>query len=41
MVDGLSAALRALSFVALFQAAGMAMFLALFGHLLSVSETGS
>jgi copper resistance protein D len=41
MVDGLSAALRALSFVALFQAAGMAMFLALFGRRLSVSEAGT
>jgi copper resistance protein D len=38
MVDGLSAALRALGFVAMFQAAGMAVFLALFGHLLSASE---
>jgi copper resistance protein D len=38
MVDGLSAALRALGFVAMFQAAGMALFLALFGHLLCASE---
>ena len=41
MVDWLSAALRALSFVALFQAAGMAMFLALFGHLLFASTAGT
>ena len=41
MVDGLSAALRALSFVALFQAAGMAMFLALFGRLLLASRAGT
>jgi len=38
MVDTLSAALRALSFVALFQAAGVAMFLALFGRLLSTTH---
>jgi copper resistance protein D len=41
LVDGLSAALRAVSFVALFQAAGMALFLTLFGHLLSQSEAGT
>ena len=41
MVDELSAALRALSFVALFQAAGMAMFFALFGHLLFASRAGT
>ncbi|MEJ1965370.1 MAG: CopD family protein [Gammaproteobacteria bacterium] len=41
MVDGLSAALRALSFVAMFQTAGMAMFLALFGHLLFESRAGT
>ena len=34
LVDGLSAALRALSFIALFQATGAAMFLACFGGLL-------
>jgi len=37
-VDALSVTLRALSFVALFQAAGMAMFIALFGHELSRVE---
>jgi putative copper resistance protein D len=36
-VDGLSATFRALSFVALFQAAGIAIFLALFGRLLASS----
>ena len=41
MVDGLSAALRALSFVALFQAAGMTLFLGLFGHHLFQSEKGT
>jgi len=41
MVDELSAALRALSFVALFQAAGMAMFLALFGRFLLASRAGT
>ncbi len=41
MVDGLSAALRALSFVALFQAAGMVMFLAFFGRLLFASRAGT
>lgn len=35
MVDALSATLRALSFVALFQAAGIAMFLAIFGQRLA------
>src|SRR5262245_4045587 len=34
LVDGLSAALRALSFVALFQATGAALYLACFGELL-------
>jgi putative copper resistance protein D len=34
LVDGLSAGLRALSFIALFQATGAAMFLACFGELL-------
>jgi putative copper resistance protein D len=37
-IDALSAALRALSFVALFQAAGTAIFSALFGRLLARSE---
>lgn len=35
--DALSAALRCLSFIALFQAAGMALFLAVFGRLLESS----
>lgn len=39
MVDSLSGALRALSFVALFQAAGMAMFVALFGRLLPTTHS--
>jgi copper resistance protein D len=37
MVDSLSATFRALSFIALFQAAGMAIFFALFGRLLTIS----
>src|SRR5213078_182467 len=37
MVDALSVALRALSFVALFQAAGISLFLALFGRLVVAS----
>src|SRR5204863_7961834 len=37
MVDALSVALRALSFVALFQAAGISLFLALFGRLVVTS----
>ena len=37
-VDALSVTLRALSFVALFQAAGIALFIALFGRELSGSE---
>ena len=37
-VDALSVALRALSFITLFQAAGMAMFIALYGRDLSVCE---
>ncbi len=39
MVDALSVSLRALSFVALFQAAGISLFLVLFGHLLVASES--
>jgi putative copper resistance protein D len=39
MVDGLSAAARALSFIALFQAAGIALFLTLFGGRLPSCET--
>ena len=38
LVDGLSVALRALSFVALFQAAGAALFLAFFGRLLPTTR---
>ena len=38
MVDGLSAAVRALSFIALFQAAGMALFFALWGGRLVACE---
>ena len=38
MVDGLAATVRALSFIALFQAAGIALFLALFGGRLSSCE---
>ncbi len=38
LVDGLSVALRALSFVALFQAAGAATFLAFFGRLLPTTK---
>ena len=38
MVDALSVALRAFSFVALFQAAGIAMFLAFFGRLVPVTR---
>jgi len=37
LADGLSATFRALSFIALFQAAGMAIFFALFGRLLTAS----
>src|SRR5437660_6300518 len=37
MVDALSVALRALSFVALFQAAGISLFLVLFGPLVVAS----
>jgi putative copper resistance protein D len=37
LVDALAAAARAVSFIALFQAAGMAIFLALFGRALSAS----
>jgi putative copper resistance protein D len=37
-VDALSVAFRALSFIALFQAAGMAIFIALYGRDLSISE---
>ncbi len=39
MVDALSVSLRALSFVALFQAAGISLFLALFGRLVVASES--
>src|SRR5205814_3495789 len=38
MVDALSVALRALSFVALFQAAGISLFLVLFGRLVVASD---
>jgi putative copper resistance protein D len=38
IVDALSISIRALSFVALFQAAGVAMFIALFGRELTASE---
>ena len=40
LVDALSAALRALSFVALFQAAGTAIFIAVFGRALDASTAG-
>jgi len=39
MVDALSVSLRALSFVALFQAAGISLFLVLFGRLVVASES--
>src|SRR5207244_10171369 len=39
MVDALSVALRALSFVALFQAAGISLFLVFFGRLVVASES--
>lgn len=38
LVDGLSAALRALSFIALFQATGAAIYLACFGELLATTR---
>ena len=38
LVDALSISIRALSFVALFQAAGVAMFIALFGRELTTTE---
>jgi len=41
MVDGLSATLRALSFIALFQAAGIATFVVLFGRMIPVTEAGT
>ena len=40
LVDALSATLRALSFVALFQAAGTAIFIAVFGRALDASKAG-
>ena len=39
MVDALSVSLRALSFVALFQAAGISLFLVFFGRLVVASES--